>query len=149
MDYDATWCEGRPRARPPCVTWGPSAPPKGAHCTAFSVHVCCGQTAGWIKMPLGTEICLGAGHIEFNGDPAPPKKGTAAPQFLAHVYCGETAAWIKMPLGMEVGLGPRYIVLDADQAPPPSEKGTAAPTFRPLSIVTKRLDESRCHLVRR
>jgi len=22
----------------------------------FSAHVCCGQTAGWIKMPLGTEV---------------------------------------------------------------------------------------------
>ena len=22
----------------------------------FSVNVCCGQTAGWIKMPLGTDV---------------------------------------------------------------------------------------------
>jgi len=26
----------------------------------FSTHVCCGQTAGWIKMPLGTEVGLNA-----------------------------------------------------------------------------------------
>jgi len=25
-------------------------------------HVYCGQTAGWIKMPLGTEVDLGPGH---------------------------------------------------------------------------------------
>jgi len=24
----------------------------------FLAHVCCGQTAGWIKMPLGTEVGL-------------------------------------------------------------------------------------------
>jgi len=31
--------------------------PKGAH-PQFSAHVCCGQTAGWITMPLGTEVGL-------------------------------------------------------------------------------------------
>ena len=33
---------------------------------------------GWIKMPLGTEVGLGAlgpGGIVLNGDPAPPRKG--------------------------------------------------------------------------
>jgi len=29
-----------------------ASPPKGAH-PQFSAHVCCGQTAGWIKMSLG------------------------------------------------------------------------------------------------
>jgi len=24
----------------------------------FSAHVCCGQTAGWIKVPLGSEVDL-------------------------------------------------------------------------------------------
>jgi len=41
-----------------------------------------------------------------------------------------------MPLGTEVGLGPGAIVLDGDPAPP-KERGTAAPTFRQLSIVAK------------
>jgi len=26
-------------------------------------HVYCGQTAGWMKTPLGTEVDLGPGHI--------------------------------------------------------------------------------------
>jgi len=52
-----------------------------------------------------------------------------------------------MPLGMEVGLGPDDFVLDGDPAPP---KNVTAPTnFRPMSIMAKRLDGSRCHLVRR
>ena len=51
-----------------------------------------------------------------------------------------------MPLGIEVGLGPGDIVLDVDPVPP--KRGTAS-NFRPMSIVPKRLDGSRCHLVRR
>jgi len=41
-----------------------------------------------------------------------------------------------MPLGTEVGLGPAHTVLAGDAAPPP-ERGTAAPTFQPMSIVAK------------
>jgi len=76
--------------------------------------------AGWIKMPLGTEVDLGPGDIVLDGNPAPPKKGTAPTpsQFSAHVYCGQTAGWIKMPLGTDVGLRPGNIVLDGDPAPP-------------------------------
>jgi len=52
---------------------------KGAHSPQFSLHVYCGQTAGWMKMPLGTEVDLGPGYIVLDGDLAPsPKRGTAA-----------------------------------------------------------------------
>jgi len=50
-----------------------------------------------------------------------------------------------MPVGMKVGLGPGHIALDGDRAPLP-KRGTA-PNFRPISIVAKRLDGSRYHLV--
>ena len=63
------------------------------------------------------------------------------------VCCGQTAGWIKMPLGEEVGLGPGDIVLNGD--PAPLERGTVPPTFRSMSIVSKRLDGSRYHLVLR
>jgi len=63
--------------------------------------------AGWIKMPLGTEVGLGPGHIVLDGHPAPPpEKMGHSPQFSAHVCSGQTAGWIKMPLGTKVGLGP-------------------------------------------
>jgi len=80
-----------------------------------------GQTAAWIKMPLGTEIHLGLDDIVLDGDAAPPpEKGDGAPpQFSAHIYCCETAGWIKVALGMEVGLGSGHIVLDGDPAPLP------------------------------
>ena len=50
-------------------------------------------------------------------------------------------------IGMEVGLDPGHIVLDGDPAPPPKKKRTAPPNFWPMSVVDKRLDGSRCHLV--
>ena len=49
-----------------------------------------------------------------------------------------------MKLGMEVRLGSGDFVLDGDPAPP--QRGTA-PNFRPMFVVAKRLDGSRCHLV--
>jgi len=66
-----------------------------------------------------------------------------------------------MKLGTQVGLGPGHIVLDGDTAPPPPKRHsplqfstyircgqyTASPNFRPMFIVPKRLDASRCHLV--
>jgi len=64
------------------------------------------------------------------------------------VYCGQTVGWIKKKLGMKVGLGAGHIVLDEDPATLP--KGAQPPpNFRPMSVVAKRLDRSRCHLVRR
>ena len=87
----------------------------------------CGQTAVWIKMPLGTGVGLGPCHIVLHGDPTPPKKGVQQPPILAHVCCGKTAGWIKMPLGTEVDLGPGQNVLHGAQLT--QERGTAAPLF--------------------
>jgi len=91
--------------------------PKKGQSPQFSVHVFCGQTAAWIKMPLSMKLGLDPSDIVLDGDPAP--------QFSAHVYCGQTYAWNKMPLGVEVGLGPGHIVLDGDPALPP--QNAAAP----------------------
>jgi len=77
MDQYTTWHGGRPWPRPHCVRWGPSSTPSKGHSPQFSAHVCCGQTAGWIKTPLCTKVGLGPGHILFYGDPAHPKRGTA------------------------------------------------------------------------
>ena len=35
----------------------------------FSVHICCGQMAGWIKMPISREVGLGPSDIVLDGDP--------------------------------------------------------------------------------
>jgi len=100
-------------------------------------------------MTLGVEVGLGPGHIVLNGDPAVlPKKGDTAPQFSAHLFCSETAGCIKMPLGIDVGLSPGDFVFDGHPTPP--EKRTQPPpNFWSISIVAKRLDGSRSHLVGR
>jgi len=45
----------------------------------ISAHICCGQMAAWIKMPLGTEVGLGPGDIMLDGDLAPPKAAQQPP----------------------------------------------------------------------
>ena len=97
--------------------------------------------AAGIKMPLGMEVGLGPDDIVLDGDLAPlPKKGAepTAPKFSAYVYCGQTAGWIKMVVSIEV---------DGDAAPSPKRGLSPRPNFRPISIVAKRLNASRCHLV--
>jgi len=75
-----------------------------------------------------------------------PQNRDRVPQFLAHFDCCQTAGWIKMALGMEVGLSLGNFVLDGDPASPPL-KGHSPPIFRPMSVVGKRLDGLRWHLV--
>jgi len=50
-------------------------------CLSVCLSVYCGQTAGWIKMKLGVEVGLDAGHIVLDGDPAPPKGTQLSPNF--------------------------------------------------------------------
>ena len=52
-----------------------------------------------------------------------------------------------MPLGMDVGLSPGDFVLDGDPVFPPQQGAQPPSNFRPISIVPKRLDASRCHSV--
>jgi len=84
-----------------------------------------GQTVGWIKMKLGVQVGLGAGHIVLDEDPAPAPQRRTDPQFLACVCCGQTAGCIKMPLGTEVGLSPGGTVLDGDPSSP--KRGDSSP----------------------
>ena len=68
---------------------GSQLPLKGGTAPQFSARVYCGQTVGWIEMPLGTEEVLGPGHIVLDGVSAPSRK-EHSPLFLAHVYCGHS-----------------------------------------------------------
>ena len=75
MDQDATWYGGRPWLRDIVFDVRPSYPQNKGHThpTQFLAHVCCGQMAGWMKTPLGTEVDLGPGHIVLDGVQAPAK----------------------------------------------------------------------------
>jgi len=104
IDHDETWCGGRPQPGHIALDGDPALPSlKGqtGQSPQFSNNVYCGQTADWIKMPLGTEIGLSPGDIVLDGDPSslPLTKGDTSPQFFAHLCCGQTPGLIKMPLG--------------------------------------------------
>jgi len=77
-----------------CIRCGPSYPQNKGHSDTptlpnFLAHVYCGQTAGWMKMLLGTEVDFTQGHIVLDGVPAPAKVAQQPlPLFLADVYCG-------------------------------------------------------------
>jgi len=55
---------------------------KGGRVPQFSARFYCGQTAGCIKMPFGTEAGLGLRDIVLDGDPAPPFPKGALPPIL-------------------------------------------------------------------
>jgi len=58
--------------------------------------VYCGQTVGWVKMPLGTQVGLSPGHSVLDGDPAPPmERVTAAPK-----YCSGLRAQARQPVSV-------------------------------------------------
>ena len=93
MHQNATWYGGRPQPRRLCLRWGPSSasPKVGGASLQFLAHVYCGETAGWIKMPLGSEVGICLGYIVLDADPAYLPLKVHSPQFSANVRCGQTA----------------------------------------------------------
>ena len=81
IDEDETWHGGRPGAGHIVLDEDPAPRPPKAHSPLpqFSTHVCCGQTAGWIKVPLGKEVGLGLGDIVLDGAQLSHKKGHSHP----------------------------------------------------------------------
>jgi len=78
MDHDATWYGSRPRPGDIELDGDPALPKKGAQQPPATFRpIYCGQMAGWIKMPFGTEVGFRPGHIVLDGDP--PERGTAPP----------------------------------------------------------------------
>jgi len=83
MDQDGTWHGSRPWSMSTLCWMGAQLPSlkQGA-----SAHLYCGQAAGCIKTPLGTEVGLGLRDIVFDVDPATPRK-RAHPPHLIFVPC--------------------------------------------------------------
>jgi len=133
MDQGETWRGGRPRPRPHSVRWGPSSPRKKGHSPQVLAHVCCGQTTEWIKMRLRTKVGLGPGHTVLDGDPALPTKGHNSPTqiFGPNGWMDQDATWYRgmpPPRPHCVRWGPSC----------PTQRGTTAPTVRPMFTVSKR-----------
>ena len=60
----------------------PATPEKGhTHPIQFLAHVYCGQMAGWMKIPLVTEVDLSPGHIVLDGVPPSAKGAQQPPSF--------------------------------------------------------------------
>ena len=139
-----TWYGGSLRPGDIVLDGDPAPPSLKGHSPQFWTNVRCGQTAGWTKMPLSMEVGLVPGDcVRWKLSSPPQKKGCrssafpkgAKPQFSAHVYCGQTVAWMKTPLGTEVDPSPGHIGLDGYLGTGTCLRGTAAPSFWPMSIV--------------
>jgi len=59
----------------------PAFPKKGHSAPIFGPYVCCGETAGWMSVPLDTEVGLGLGDIMRWGPSPPPPKKVHSPNF--------------------------------------------------------------------
>ena len=114
----------------------PAPPPnkRGHSPKQFSAHAYCDQTSVCIRIPLGTEVGPSLGHLVLDGDPArPPLKGHSPSilgpcSFWPNGLMDEDATWYESrprPRPHCVRRGPSS----------PSERGTAALSFRPMSIV--------------
>jgi len=81
---------------------GTQLPPEKGHThpTQFLAHVYCGQTAGWMKTPLATQVDIGPDHIVLDGVPAVRKRGTTAPPLL-FVPC---LLWPRSPISASAEL---------------------------------------------
>ena len=73
-------------------------PQKGGRAPQFSAHVYCGQTAAWIKMPLGTEVGFSPGDLVLDGAQLSPEKKHTPPNFVPCLlwpngWMDEDATW--------------------------------------------------------
>jgi len=94
-------------------------------------HYYCGHAAGWIKMPLGTEVGLSLGDIVLDGESAPRFLKGHNPPIFGQRLLWPNGGWTKMLLGMEVGLGPDEFVFDVDAALHEEKGHSPHPIFGP------------------
>jgi len=107
----------------------------GGRAPKFSARLYCGQTAGRIKMPVGTEVGLCLHDIVFDVDPVVTPRKRAHPRHPIFGSCllwpngwmDEDAAWYRSRPGPRPQCTRR--------GPSSRERGTAAPSFRSMSIV--------------
>jgi len=104
-------------------------PPKG-HSPQIFGPICCGQTAAFIKMPLGMDVGLSPGDFVLDGDPVPPPKKGAEPPNFRPVFI--VAKRLDGSLGTKVGLNPGDSVLDGDPAPSTQRGWSPSPLLGPF-----------------
>ena len=109
-------------------------PQKGRSSTQFSAHVYCGQTAAWIKMPLVRRYTSADATWCSMWTQLPPEKRHNHP----HPIFGPCLLWSHGWMDEDAasyGSRPRPRPHCTRPGPSSRERGTAAPSFRPMSIV--------------
>jgi len=145
-----------------CKTVRPMLSDRCPVCPVLSVTLLyCGQTVGRIEVKHGMLVGLGPRHIVLHGNPAPPRKGAQQhPTF--EIYGHRLCLCPYNPRSMSIVPNGW---MDQDETwhgrrPRPSPNcvkwGSSSPNpkghsrqFAAMSVFVKRLDGSRCHLVRR
>jgi len=128
----------------------PPPPPLKGHSPPFSAHICYGQMASWIKMPLvrspGEFVLVRWGPCypsPKRGRSPPPKKKVGPCLLCENSLIDQDGTWREgrpQPRGLCVPWGPSL---------PPKKGAQPHPNFRPMCIAAKRQHGSRCHLVQR
>jgi len=93
MDQGGTWHGGGFWSTPHCARWGPSPFPKKGQSPPIFGHVYCGQTARWMKTPLGTEVDLDTSHIVLDGSQLSAKGAQQPPPLF-----GPCLLWPRSPI---------------------------------------------------
>jgi len=98
-------------------------------------HVYCGQTAGWIKIPLGMKVGLSQGDFVLDGDPAPlHQKGAEPLSPIFGPYLLRLNGWMHQDATWYGGRPqPRGLCVRWDPATP-SPKKAEPPIFGPCLL---------------
>jgi len=148
MDQDETSHGGRPRPWHIALDGYPAPLPQRGTASQFSAHNCCGQMAEWIKMPLGMELDFGPGDFVLDGDPAPlPKRGVDPSPIFGPCPLWPNGSMDQDSTWYECGPWSRPHCARWGPSSPPKKGQSPLPNFRPISIVAKRLDASRCPIL--
>jgi len=103
--------------------------PKKGQSHQFSAHFYCGQTAGCIKMPLGTKVGLSPGDFVLDGDPATPHQKGRSSLPIFGPFLLWTNGWMHQDA---TWYGAQGTLLDGDPRPP--LKGRSTPIFGPCLL---------------
>jgi len=150
MDEAGTWHGGRSQPSRLCVRWGPSPLPKRGRSPLpnfwFSSIVVkrldasrCNLVYGYRPQPR--DFVLGGDPVRL------PKKGAELTQIFGpcllwpNVWIDQDSTWHKGRLQ------PRRLCVRWGPSSPPTKGVEPPPHFSAHSVVAKRLDASRCHLV--
>ena len=94
----------------------------------------CRQTAGWIKMPFGTEVGLCPFHMVLDGNPSPPKGAQQCPPLFGPCPLRPNGCMDQDATWYGGRPRPRRHCVRWGPSSPSTQKGRAASTFQPTAL---------------